>query len=521
MDDERVRARLSWLVLLPVAAAAGGLVALHAWAPLYLFHQGFPLDDSWIHAVYAREWARSGLLAYNPGVPATGETSPLWALLLGVVHKFAFGASPVALTKMFGFALHVLSAVCLGVALQPLFPERRWLVWSSSAVVALYPNLVLASVSGMEVPLATLVIAGAIAASVRGRPIVLAVLGALAIGARPEAAAIAVVFPFLYRMPSNPRRAFVESFAAAAGGIGALVLLGVRNHAISGRLLPATFYAKANTGSPFNVRLQQVGFGDLLGTMPMVGVPAVLAAFAIISLLLLTRWGRTASERAASAMFLSGVVFCAISFALIPPIDPTSFYHQRYVLPALLPMAAAMPLLVHVVVARSAPSVAQPLTVGTIVVFAAVLIAAWPARAAHLANDTHNIDDVQVAFGQALASSPASDIVWAVDAGAIRFFGAPFVVDTIGLNTPEILGDDRQAFLDRHEPKFLDLFPSWSEVQNERHLELRSQTFATSTPYTVASNRWMRSHVLVFCEPPGLHGRMIVRGRPLAFRCAS
>ena len=49
-------------------------------APRYLLQQGFPLDDAWIHAVYAREVARNGTLAYNPGVPATGETAPLWAL---------------------------------------------------------------------------------------------------------------------------------------------------------------------------------------------------------------------------------------------------------------------------------------------------------------------------------------------------------------------------------------------------------------------------------------------------------
>ena len=46
----------------PLAAAVCGLAALQIAAPAYLFGQGFPLDDAWIHAVYARELARSGVL---------------------------------------------------------------------------------------------------------------------------------------------------------------------------------------------------------------------------------------------------------------------------------------------------------------------------------------------------------------------------------------------------------------------------------------------------------------------------
>ena len=512
--------RRAWLFLLPDGSAAAAFAAVHLLAPLYLFHQGFPLDDSWIHAVYAREWARTGLLAYNPGVPATGETSILWALLLGILYKIGGSPSALVLTKIVGFLLHAAAAVTIGFALAPLFGARRWLVWTAAALVAAYPNLVVASVSGMEVPFATLVIAVAVFASIRGRTILLAVLGAIAIGARPEVPVIVAAFPFLFRMPSNPRRALLDSVAAVAGGVCALGLLAIRNHAISGRLLPATFYAKANSGSLLNLRLQEVGFGDLLGSMPLLGVPLVLAAGVAIALLLLTRAGRDDAERAAAALFLSGIIFSVVLFALIPPIDPASFYHQRYLLPGVFAIVTSMPLLIDAVLTRWAVNAAPIARAIVVFAFAAILAAAWPARAERLANDTRNIDDVQVAFGKALSSYPATDVVWAVDAGAIRFFGAPFVVDTIGLNTPAILDDDRQQYLDRHEPRFLDYFPSWSEVSNDAHATLRSQTFETSTPYTVAMNRFMRSHVLVYCEPPGLTGLMIVRGRALRFRCA-
>ena len=37
----------------------------------------FPLDDGWIHMVYARSFAEHAQLWYNTGVPETGMTSPV------------------------------------------------------------------------------------------------------------------------------------------------------------------------------------------------------------------------------------------------------------------------------------------------------------------------------------------------------------------------------------------------------------------------------------------------------------
>src|SRR4051794_8476202 len=38
----------------------------------------FPLDDAWIHLVYARNLWSHATLAYNPGVPESGASSVLW-----------------------------------------------------------------------------------------------------------------------------------------------------------------------------------------------------------------------------------------------------------------------------------------------------------------------------------------------------------------------------------------------------------------------------------------------------------
>ncbi|UCC81010.1 MAG: hypothetical protein JSW64_06540 [Candidatus Zixiibacteriota bacterium] len=45
-------------------------------------YPGFPLDDSWIHQVFARNIAGGHGFSFNPGIPIAGATAPLWTLLL-------------------------------------------------------------------------------------------------------------------------------------------------------------------------------------------------------------------------------------------------------------------------------------------------------------------------------------------------------------------------------------------------------------------------------------------------------
>ena len=506
------------VISVPLAAAVCGLAALHIAAPAYLFGQGFPLDDAWIHAVYARELARSGALAYNPGVPATGETSPLWAIVLAVPHAIAGASMAVLLTKLVGFAMHAASAVLIALAIRDVCGEARLLPASGGVLVALHPDLVAASVSGMEVPLATLVIGWAALAAVRANVLLAASLGAASFLARPESAAIAVLLPLVYWIRTQPRVALKLSLCAFVGALVSIVVISTRNTLVSGMPLPATFYAKANVASLVNIHWQSVGFGQVLDLMPLVNVASVLVVLAGVCALTLIRPQTTSYGRLAAALYVSGVGFCAISFALVRPVDPPAFYHQRYVLPALLPIVAALPLLAHEMLRLA--HVRAGVAVGVLViVMSAVLLASAPERYRRLSNDARNIDDVQVAFGHALARAAPAATAWVVDAGATRYFGRAFVVDLMGLNTFELLKPDAQTFLDRHPPSYLDVFAKWSSIEWNHHGTIRSQSFVASTPYTVTSSPEMREHTLVVCEP-GLTGRIKVRARTYAFRCA-
>jgi len=509
--------QLWWIV--PVTGSAGALLLFHLFASSYLLHQGFPLDDSWIHAVYAREFARTGLLAYNPGVPATGETSPLWALFLAIPHKLV-GSGPgvVMLTKFAGFGLHVAAAVVLGFALRSVLFAGRSAAIAAAGLVAVHPDLVAASVSGMEVPLATLVSAAMVVATFRGHAWSLFLLGAMAFLARPETALIACTFPFLFRVRTRPVQAAGLAAAAGLGGAAALGVLAWRNLAVSGLPLPATFYVKANRGSLLDPAPLVTGFVDLLGQVAALNSVLVLAVLGCAALYFLSSPHARSGERAAAAMCGTGLVFCAVSFVLIPPADPGAFYHQRYVLPAVPMLVAALPLMLDGLAARFVPRFAPRISAFTGVALAVVLLAAIPAKARRVSNDARNIDDVQVAFGRALADASVTDVLWAIDAGASRYFGRPFVVDLMALNSPELLRPDAASFISGHQPRYLDLFPDWSRLDPDTP-GLPTREFGATTPYTVTSFPAMRVHYLSTCTPPGLTGRLWVRGRWFPFVC--
>ena len=170
------------------------LVIIAAALPLVLFavreHRvagvaGFPLDDSWIHLHFARNLAEGGGFSYNPGHPVAGSTAPLWTVLLAAGALLA-GAS-VTLAKVLGTACALIAAV---------LTRRAALAWGASPAVATAAGIALlwmgpiawGSLSGMEVTLASLLVAATLLAHAADRAWLTATLVSLAIAARPEAA---------------------------------------------------------------------------------------------------------------------------------------------------------------------------------------------------------------------------------------------------------------------------------------------------------------------------------------------
>lgn len=510
------------LVIAAVALAGLGLLAVVA--PAYLSVQGFPLDDAWIHAVYARSLARTGMLAYNPGVPATGATSPLWACLVAIPQ--ALGTSvdaAVWLTKVLGFGLHVLATLALFAALRPPSsrPGTLMVPLAAALLVAFHPDLVSASVSGMEVSLAALLASGLLLLARRGRPVVYGVASALAPLARPELAILCYLLPLALYARRDRRRLLVLGGAAALGNAVAFGGNALRNLAVSGLPLPATFYAKVGAGRLPLADAELAGFRDLLGHIAVVDSLLLLVLLAGIALWIVISDSEDA-DRGPAAALIGGLAFCGVSFALVRPIDPAAFYHQRYVLPVVPFLVAAAPLLVaDALRGHAPPRIGRVATWGVLAVLASTLVLGAPGRYERLSNDARNIDDVQVSLGHTLASVEPSTVVWAVDAGAIRYFGRAFVIDMMGLNDARLLGPQAQTFLDSHPPAFIEVVPTWSTLDPASAERLDGTLFEPSTGYTVTSFLEMRRHWLVRCPAGFAGGEFVFLGRTFRFSCAA
>lgn len=131
---------------LPFAIIVVAVLSVSLWflwpAPLE-----FPMDDTYIHFVYAQSLAEQGKLMFNsPDETGVGSTSLLWVLLLAGGH--GLGLSMHVLAKVLGMA----SLATVGVGLYLLLPPswRPLQALAGALLVVLSGNMVWFALSGME-----------------------------------------------------------------------------------------------------------------------------------------------------------------------------------------------------------------------------------------------------------------------------------------------------------------------------------------------------------------------------------
>jgi hypothetical protein len=502
-----------------LAASLAGLGILLYCAPEYLSSPSFPLDDAWTHAAYARSLASTGRFDFTPGIAAAGPTSPLWAALVAVPH---LGEPRLALllVKTMGLALHVITGLLLLGAFA-----RDGLSWErvlGAALVAFHPDLVSASVSGVETPLATAVAAGLLWAARSASLWVYAALAVLAPAVRLELAvlptALAVTL-YAWKPPRLLRMGGAGLAGTALAGLGMLA-----------GLLPAAG-VPPSVGLPATKGLSDAGvagrelfgFTWVLDQFPVADSSILVAAAAVAAVYFALRGPQALPTLVAPAALLGGLALCAVAFALMPPTIAPAFFTQRHALPGLALLVASIPVLVfegahRCLCARAA--LALRVAIPVLLIGSAMLDA--PIRYQHLANDTRNVDDVQAAMGHALARGPDWQVVWAADGGGgLRYLAAGVVIDLSGVNTLPLRSPDPQAFLDAHRPHFIEVVPPFSTIDRVAGEHLRGLLFRGTTPDTAGGaphslhQRW-----LVACADPAGSGRVHVAGRTLDFRCA-
>jgi hypothetical protein len=425
---------------------------------------GLPLDDAWIHMVYARSLASLQGFAYNPGQLETGSTSPLWALLLVPASWAArlFGTSVVVPAKLTSLlcavaaslgAARVARALALGLAVE----------LAVGLAIAVDPALAFAQVSGMEVMLASALALWAVGELAADRPWPAAIAAALVPLARPEMMVLALPVLALLEWRLHQRGTRLASrllvlvpLVVGAGGWMLYCLL------VSGYPLPSTFYAKfASKPELFSHNVALI-VGQVLPGWPWFVHGTGFVLWGLGAFIMLRR-GPAGVLAAAFPVIYQLAVSGSQSVSQAWP-----FYWQRYLLPALPFLLLAISVgSVHVVRwawqrrrqawAPARALVAVLLLLGSLV----ALPSAWRRSADLYAWNCQNIEELDVAMARWLRDNTApGEMIAVIDAGAARYFGERPIFDLLGLNNHRFLHREGRRLSDLDPVRLVASFPS-------------------------------------------------------------
>jgi hypothetical protein len=476
--------RVRWIVYaLPVAAylLSASLFLLDRSSGTASAMSGFPLDDSWIHLVYSQSLAHGGGFAYNPGQLETGFTSPLWVVVLAPLFWIPGldDASIVLATKAVGALLAVASCL-LACRLGRVLSGSRVVALVTGTMLAIEPDLVFASLSGMEVTLAVTCVLWTLLAIAEKRPGRAGIGLAACLGARPELGLLAPLAMLAFWKADTGQPPWKKATLLLVPFLLAGAAWSGHNLWVTGHPLPATFYAKHRLG------------GGKWDDIPILGEMVLdMAWFTWWTGFALFAWG---AFRLLRTRLRPGLVILAAAIAFPLAIgwahnlqQEWPFIWKRYFIPS-------VPFL-YVPVALVIGSIPAWLRARRFVPAVAALALALPGAfelkhkfsisAYRFSQNSRNIEEVQVALGNWVRDNVhAGEYVATNDAGAIRFIGRHPTVDLVGLNNHEILFGDPGSVLKKYTPRFFLVFTSWyPAIRNDpRFLPIHS---AQTYPYTI------------------------------------
>ena len=431
------------IILAVLIGAAWFLAAEHEIAG----QQGFPLDDSWIYATFARNLATGHGYSFNPGEQIAGATGPLYVFVLALLYLIF--RDVIWPAKVLGILCLCASSLVLYRAVHRILPGSRFAPLLAGLLLALSPPLLWGSLAGLELPLYLLVACMGIDFYVREKWTLAVLCWALGVWLRPDG--LFLVLLGLFVRPKISIRNFIApvitaGFIIAAyfafNSVGCLLILPIA--------VGVNAHLSLNAGGSYSCMLKQ--WADLWGLSGKgrVGLhaPVLLAGLLVGSYFSLRRWPAL-------------VAYCVLfpfAFALSGASGGQFARYIVYVVPfgILLAMVgfdwAAGRLLRRQAIA------------GLIVLGFACL--AWEAYAARKAGigygwNVENINGMQRFIAEATrkATSPG-DTVAVNDVGAMGFFSDCYVVDLVGLVSPQRRFPES---LRLYRPKYMAIFPDWFE----------------------------------------------------------
>jgi hypothetical protein len=440
----RLRRMLAAPMIVFLALAGWFISSRSAWLD-------FPLDDAWIHRVYARALASGQGFAYNTGQPEAGSTSPLWAILTAPAHWAAplNPDLPVILVKVTGLLLG-LGAVILAALIARRLTHSTLAGALTAMIFALDPRLYFSSLSGMETNLLAVCWLGMALAWQTGRYKTIMILAGLAPVIRPEAVILLPMAAAAARLARRAGTARLNIILLLAAAALPCVLWTSFCLNTTGHPLPNTFYLKAGLIPPGRTLLATAG--QILSQHGWAG----LGIFPIgLVTVFLFCWHR---NRAGLPVLMLLIVLPAIyisSILVSRPFNPEGYYWTRWTDPAVLVLTPAfamgITLLLSGMANISLPAHAsarnQIIASGAGILLCLALLAfdapGWLSRFRHqrgqFAADCHAIRTMDVAPALWIADhAAADDIIATDDAGAMRYFSQRRTIDLIGLNHADI-----------------------------------------------------------------------------------
>jgi hypothetical protein len=378
---------------------------------------GFSLDDSWIHAVFARNLATGHGFSFNPDEPVAGSTGPLYSLILAALYWVT--KQMVWSAKVVGIACQAASAVFMARAAGRLSPGNRWTPLLCGLLVALSPSLTWASVSGMEISLYLLLVCAGLDFYLAGRQVAAAALWAVGVWVRPDGLLLILLSLV------GPRSLLRRKLLIIAPIVAVYLAF---NMAIGHTLLPQTVGTKAHFGFEVARTMNLMREWGTLWGIPyhhddQLEHPMLLVPFMVWGALLLAR---------RHPLVVAYWIGLALAFSLF---RDTSASHKRYII-YVVPFGLLLATYGLSEVHQRFPSV--PRGIAAVIALACL---AWQGvyldrKATMHGWNVQNINGMQVTLGKIAADvAPPGSTVGASDVGAIGYFSGRRIVDLMGLVT--------------------------------------------------------------------------------------
>lgn len=442
---------------------------------------GFPLDDAWIHQVYARNLGQLGLWGFSPDRISAGSTSPLWTFLLS--PGYLLNSEPAYLWTYFlsWLGLSFLGIFAESISRRIILAYRPWFPWVGAAVILEW-HQVWAAVSGMETSWMAAVILFVFYLLLDGNKNYAwaAFFTGIAVWIRPDGITLlgpvlvlVIIRAFFQR--KNEFRSNLSIFLAFAIPFTLYLFF---NHQIGGNIWPNTMFAKH---AEYSELLQSP---ILKRVIQLIVLPFTGAGVLTIPGFLYGTWKAIKKK---NWDWLVMVIWWLGYTAIYAMRLPVTYQHGRYLMPA-MPVYFLLGIMGTLFIFYDLPKTRPTKIFKKVLIssFLAILLAFLLLGANAYQQDRKIIESEMVNTAQWISKnvSPQSKIA-VHDIGAVGFFTNNEIVDLAGLVTPEVIPFIRDEvklkdYLDDQRVSFLVTFPGWYQDLTKGLLKVYESKGTTS-----------------------------------------